>query len=111
MNLVRPTQALHLIGILILSNICAAQSAFCAESQLNEYQSSVDEYARRLGQPNPEVKDYNYGIQLDVASVVSRSPMTSSCDAVPVRMTYKDSTGKLNTVQYLVQGKCRPQQE
>lgn len=88
-----------------------ANTASSIDAGLSDYQESVAIYARKLGQPIPRVQDYGYGMNLDVATVISRSIMPASCDAVPMRMTYKDSAGKLNTVQYMVQGKCRPKQE
>ncbi len=44
-------------------------------------------YAIKKGKPVPEVQAYRY--------------------AVPSRMTYEDSSGKLNTLEYQVMGVCR----
>lgn len=65
------------------------------------------DYAARNGKPAPEVQVYRYGMPLDIAKVVSVTPAIRSCNAVPSRMTYEDSTGKLNTIEYQVMGLCR----
>ena len=65
------------------------------------------DYAARNGKPAPEVQAYRYGMPLDIAKVVSVTPPIRSCNAVPSRMTYEDSTGKLNTIEYQVMGMCR----
>lgn len=65
------------------------------------------DYAARNGKPAPEVQVYRYGMPLDIAKVVSVTPSIRSCNAVPSRMTYEDSTGKLNTLEYQVMGLCR----
>ncbi|MGY2266611.1 DUF2790 domain-containing protein [Pseudomonas sp. 21615526] len=64
-------------------------------------------YAARKGKPAPEVLVYRYGMKLDIAKVVNVTPPIRSCSAVPSRMTYEDSTGKLNTLHYQVMGICR----
>lgn len=65
------------------------------------------DYAARNGKPAPEVQAYRYGMPLDITKVVSVTPPIRSCNAVPSRMTYEDSTGKLNTIEYQVMGLCR----
>ena len=65
------------------------------------------DYAARNGKPAPEVQAYRYGMPLDIAKVVSVTPPIRNCNAVPSRMTYEDSTGKLNTIEYQVMGLCR----
>ena len=64
-------------------------------------------YAAKKGKAMPVVQDYRYGMKLDIAKVVNVTPPIRSCTAVPSRMTYEDSTGKLNTLQYQVMGICR----
>jgi len=70
-------------------------------------EQAMSAYAEKKGQPAPVVQAYRYGMKLDIAKVVSVTPPIRSCDAVPSRMTYEDSTGKLNTVEYQVMGICR----
>ncbi|WP_073523842.1 DUF2790 domain-containing protein [Pseudomonas fluorescens] len=64
-------------------------------------------YAIKKGKPVPEVQAYRYGMDLDIAKVVNVTPPIRSCNAVPSRMTYEDSSGKLNTLEYQVMGICR----
>ncbi|MDR6576426.1 MULTISPECIES: DUF2790 domain-containing protein [Pseudomonas] len=64
-------------------------------------------YAAKQGKPAPEVQAYRYGLELDIAKVVNVTPPIRSCNAVPSRMTYEDSNGKLNTLEYQVMGVCR----
>lgn len=70
-------------------------------------QKAMAAYAQKNGQPAPQVQAYRYGMALDIAKVVNVTPPISSCNAVPSRMTYEDSSGKLNTVEYKVMGVCR----
>lgn len=64
-------------------------------------------YAQKKGQPAPDVQAYRYGMKLDIAKVVNVTPPIRSCNPVPSRMTYEDSAGKLNTLEYQVMGVCR----
>ncbi len=64
-------------------------------------------YATKRGQPAPTVQAYRYGMTLDIAKVVNVTPPIRSCNPVPSRMTYEDSSGKLNTLEYQVMGVCR----
>ncbi|WP_207886610.1 DUF2790 domain-containing protein [Pseudomonas sp. 30_B] len=58
----------------------------------------------KANQPSPEqmaeVKQYTYGMNLDIAKVVAVTPMSSDCGVVPVQMRYEDSFGDLQTVEY-----------
>ncbi|OPA94107.1 hypothetical protein BFW87_15065 [Pseudomonas fluorescens] len=64
-------------------------------------------YAEKKGQPAPQVQVYRYGMTLDIAKVVNVTPPIRSCNPVPSRMTYEDSSGTLNTLEYQVMGVCR----
>ena len=64
-------------------------------------------YAVKTGKPAPLVQTYRYGMKLDIAKVVNVTPPIKSCNPVPSRMTYEDSSGTLNTVEYQVMGVCR----
>lgn len=75
---------------------------------LQENQQKMEQYAIRNGKAVPEVVHYKYGLNLDVAKVVSMTPTTRYCGVVPSRMTYEDSSGKLNTVEYQVLGSNCP---
>ena len=64
-------------------------------------------YAARNGKPAPVVQAYRYGMKLDIAKVVNVTPPIQACKPVPSRMTYEDSSGTLNTLEYQVMGVCR----
>ncbi|HDR2971779.1 DUF2790 domain-containing protein [Pseudomonas aeruginosa] len=50
------------------------------------------------------VEEYAYGMQLDVARVISSTDTSNACGIVPTRMTYEDSNGQKHTVEYQVWG-------
>ena len=70
-------------------------------------EKAMADYAAKKGKPAPEVQAYRYGMKLDIAEVVNVTPPIRSCNTVPSRMTYEDSSGKLNTLEYQVMGVCR----
>jgi hypothetical protein len=39
-------------------------------------------------------------MELDVANVIAVTSNRGSCDVMPAQMTYEDSTGKLNILEY-----------
>ena len=47
-----------------------------------------------------EAVAYRYGMQLDIAKVVSITPVADICGVVPVEMTYLDSHGAKHILQY-----------
>jgi hypothetical protein len=70
---------------------------------------AMQQYAANQGKPAPVVKDYEYGMKLDVVKVVSVVRPQVACAVVPTAMTYEDSKGQLNTIKYTVAGDCRRQ--
>ena len=70
-------------------------------------EKAMADYAAKKGKPAPEVQVYRYGLELDIAKVVNVTPPIRACNPVPSRMTYEDSSGKLNTLEYQVMGICR----
>jgi hypothetical protein len=68
---------------------------------------AMEQYAANQGKPAPVVKDYEYGMKLDVVKVVSVVRPQVACAVVPTAMTYEDSQGQLNTIKYNVAGDCR----
>lgn len=77
------------------------------EKLMSDNQQAMAAYALKQGKEQPQIQDYRYGMKLDIAKVVNVTPKISSCDIVPSRMTYEDSSGKLNTIEYQVMGQCR----
>jgi len=76
------------------------------EKMLNANTRAMEKYAVKQGKPVPVVKDYEYGMKLDVVKVVSVVRPVAGCAAVPAAMTYEDSQGQLNTIKYTVAGDC-----
>ncbi|MHC6224898.1 DUF2790 domain-containing protein [Pseudomonas sp. X10] len=50
------------------------------------------------------VVDYRYGMDLDIARVLSRSKVPNVCEVVPAEMTYEDSDGVRHTLRYRIMG-------
>ncbi len=76
---------------------------------MQENQQAMEQYAIRNGKAVPEIVHYKYGLILDIAKVVSVTPTAAKyCGLVPSRMSYEDSSGKLNTIEYQVLGSNCP---
>ncbi len=52
------------------------------------------------GQEQPMVKEYVYGMKLDIARVVSIKTDNPTCTVGPAWMTYEDSQGERHTLEY-----------
>ncbi|EPM0512156.1 MULTISPECIES: DUF2790 domain-containing protein [Pseudomonas] len=75
---------------------------------IQENQRAMEQYAVRNGKAAPEVVHYKYGMDLDIKKIVSVTQANKNCSVAPSRMTYEDSSGKLNTVEYRVMGSDCP---
>ncbi|WP_248749054.1 DUF2790 domain-containing protein [Pseudomonas sp. MWU15-20650] len=105
--------SIYKIGVGVLTAILSfgalaeggGDRTFALMMERNE--KAMADYAVTQGRPVPEVQAYRYGMKLDIAKVVNVTPPVRSCNVVPSRMTYEDSSGKLNTLEYQVMGVCR----
>ncbi|MNE66335.1 hypothetical protein D3C80_1618780 [compost metagenome] len=52
----------------------------------------------------PVVEQYHYGMELDIAKVLSRSDIPNVCGVVPAYMTYEDHQGQVHRLEYVVFG-------
>lgn len=77
------------------------------ERALSANTKAMEQYAADRDKAAPVVKDYAYGMKLDVVKVVSVVRPQAACAVVPAAMTYEDSKGQLNTLKYTVAGDCR----
>jgi hypothetical protein len=68
---------------------------------------AMEQYAVSQGKAAPVVKNYEYGMKLDVVKIVSVVKPQPACAVTPAAMTYEDSKGQLNTLKYSVAGLCR----
>lgn len=64
-------------------------------------------YATERGMAPPKVTRYQYGMKLDIVKTINRTSVDHSCKVQPARMTYKDSSGNLQTLEYRKMGECR----
>ncbi|KRW61029.1 DUF2790 domain-containing protein [Pseudomonas sp. TTU2014-080ASC] len=108
MKLLKP---MMFISALILFQSTSALASYSSEKIENEIaQQSLEQvqrYAEKTGKATPEPVDYTYDMKLDIAKMVYMTPNVYYCGNVSKYMSYEDSQGNLNTVRYLVQGKCR----
>lgn len=68
---------------------------------------AMEQYAISQGKSVPVAKQYEYGMKVDVAKVISMVRPAKVCAVVPAAMNYEDSEGQLNTIRYTVVGECR----
>ena len=53
---------------------------------------------------NIPVTQYDYSDHLDVAKVISTTPVPDNCEVSPMTMKYEDSKGQLHILKYEVLG-------
>ncbi|MGE8190413.1 DUF2790 domain-containing protein [Pseudomonas sp. NPDC086278] len=106
---------MKLIKLMAVTGLMAASLNVLAEGggdktferMLSANDKAMEQYAANQGKPAPVVKNYEYGMKLDVVKVVSVVRPQVDCAVVPTAMTYEDSQGQLNTIKYSVAGECR----
>ncbi|MBX8532599.1 DUF2790 domain-containing protein [Pseudomonas cichorii] len=76
------------------------------EERSRVHQLKVEEYAARAQKAVPEIQNYAYGMNLDIAKVIVRTPAPKSCVVNSKLMTYENSQGELNTLRYKVLSDC-----
>ncbi|AOS38918.1 hypothetical protein A0U95_09135 [Pseudomonas brassicacearum] len=94
--------ALLAVSILSLSSLALAEGGGdrVYGQMIQNNQLAMARYAAENGKAVAEIVHYEYGMNLDVKKVVSITPANKGCGVGPSRMTYEDSNGKLNTVEY-----------
>jgi hypothetical protein len=102
--------ALLAVSILSLSSLALAEggSDRVYGQMIRNNQQAMAQYAAEKGKAVPEIVHYEYGMKLDVKKVVSSTSVNKGCGVGPARMTYEDSNGKLNTVEYRLLGENCP---
>lgn len=95
--------------LFVISSLALAEGGgdrtFARAMQENE--KAMERYAAKQGKTAPVVQNYRYGMELDIVKVVNITPPIKSCQVVPSRMTYEDSSGQLKTIEYQIMGQCR----
>lgn len=101
--------------VLFIAAIFAYSSTILAESsgddafdkEMLDNSVAMDLYAASKGKIAPIVRQYNYGMKIDMVKVVSVVKAAKACGPTPAAMTYEDSQGELNTLRYMVYGDCK----
>ncbi len=100
------TSVLAALSISMISSLAMAEGntdrVYGRMIQANE--EAMQEYAIANGQNPPEVVHYRYGMRLDIDRVVHMTSTDGSCDVMPAQMTYENSSGELNILEYRVAG-------
>ena len=52
----------------------------------------------------PAVEHYTYATNLDIAKVISVSPLDDVCEVVPAQMAYEDHQGQRHILEYRAMG-------
>lgn len=99
-------KAIFALAILVSSSLAMAEGGGdrVYGRMMQENQRAMEQYALKNGKSTPEVVHYEYGMNLDIQKLVSVTQANKTCSVAPSRMTYEDSAGKLNTVEYRVMG-------
>ncbi|MCX2891185.1 MULTISPECIES: DUF2790 domain-containing protein [Pseudomonas] len=84
----------------------ASAAAAGQDGRLQDHHEAMLAYAQKAGKAKPVVKDYAYGEKLDIARMIGMTDALSSCELVPMAMTYEDRAGQLTTVLYSAMGTC-----
>lgn len=98
------------IAVVFFGLISAAQAKPAVEKLTEKYhQESIEatrQYAEQAGKLMPEVVDYKYGMNIDVAKLIHTSRDIKTCGSFKKLMTYENSAGELNAIRYTLQGEC-----
>ncbi len=58
----------------------------------------------KVAPQQPAVEHYTYATDLDIATVISVTPIADVCEVVPAQMTYEDHQGQRHIIEYRVMG-------
>ncbi|MFI8479179.1 DUF2790 domain-containing protein [Pseudomonas sp. NPDC078700] len=100
------------INLIIAASILTSSGIAVAEGvtdrtygrMIQSNEQAMRDYAISKGKPVPEVVHYRYGMDLDIDTIISLTPTDAGCDVMPAQITYEDSSGKLNILEYRVNG-------
>ncbi|MBA1273898.1 MULTISPECIES: DUF2790 domain-containing protein [Stutzerimonas] len=104
MNTGRIMAALSLMTVTSLTMAGGSSDSTYGE-MIRANEKAMQEYAISTGKNPPKVVHYRYGMELDIAKVIQTTPTDITCnEVIPAQMTYEDSKGNLNTLEYDVMG-------
>ncbi|GFM79973.1 hypothetical protein PSCICN_06650 [Pseudomonas cichorii] len=89
-----------------LTSYAFSSAELRGDERSREHQIKVEDYADRTKKSVPEIQDYVYGMKLDIARVVIKTPVPKNCGVNSKLMTYENSKGELNTLRYKVLSDC-----
>ena len=58
----------------------------------------------KVAPQQPAVEHYTDATDLDIATVISVTPIADVCEVVPAQMTYEDHQGQRHILEYRVMG-------
>lgn len=58
----------------------------------------------KVAPQQPAVEHYTYATDLDIATVISVTPIADVCEVVPAQMIYEDHQGQRHILEYRVMG-------
>lgn len=106
---------MNLIRLVFIISAVSASSLVLAEGKndpvygrmIQQNIKAMQEYAADRGKNPPKVTHYRYGMKTDIHKVVNRTRIDSSCNVQPAQITYEDSSGELNILEYRAMGECK----
>lgn len=103
----------YLIAVVLLSGASLAHANVPVEKLTEKYQKEstaiMQAYAARTGKSTPLIRDYAYGMKIDIAKLVHTTRDISTCGNFKKIMSYEDSQGSLHSVRYTMPGQCANQ--
>ncbi|MDN7139826.1 DUF2790 domain-containing protein [Pseudomonas sp. JQ170] len=108
-------KSLNAIGALLILTTSSFAMAQGSADPVHGPMIQANEQAMRAravtqGKQPPEVVHYRYGMELDIAKVINVTSTRTYCDVMPAQLTYEDSSGNLNILEYRTAGtNCQSQ--
>ncbi|WP_076939733.1 MULTISPECIES: DUF2790 domain-containing protein [Pseudomonadaceae] len=95
-------------ALLFVFTLTAQATSFYTDNRilLEEHERFVESYAEKTGQKVPTVKDYEYGMKLDIANTIRVSRDPKSCGVFKRMSTFENSKGELETIRYSMLSRC-----
>lgn len=69
-------------------------------------QEATSDYAIKNNKDMPKLKDYSYGMDMDVNKMIHISKVVRYCGNVKKIMSFEDSKGEIQMIRYSAVGTC-----
>ena len=91
-----------MVSIMLISSFAMAEGSAdkVYGSMIQENEKRWREYALSIDKNPPETVHYRYGMDVDIERVIHITSTRIGCGVMPAQMTYKDSNGNLNILEY-----------